>query len=194
MVSRPSLVLALGGTIETSFVPLRLFELLADYAIEAGVALSAEAESFVSPTALEGLTGRPPYRANAQFAGGVPLHLAWSEAELLVIAPGTARLLVQCATGSITCPVTRLFAFTDKARVVFAPALHPRFDRRIYDPHLERLRELGVTVVEDDAAHADWAGVRRTVLERLAPPRREGTGRTVLLEALRGRNPRADTP
>lgn len=187
-MTAPSLVLGLGGTIETSFVPLRLFELLADYAIDTGVALTREAETFVTATALEGLTGRPPYRANAQFDHGVPVHLGWGEAALLVVVPGTPRLITECATGSITCPVTRLFAFTDKARIAFAPALHPRLDRRVYAPHLDRMRELGVTVLGDDEVHADWAGVRRHVLERIAPPRREVPGRTVLLDALRSRD------
>lgn len=186
-MAAPSLVFGLGGTIETAFVPLRLFELLADYAVESGVALTREAETFVSPVALEGLTGRAPYRGNAQFEAGVPVHLSWAEALLLVIVPGTARLLTECAGGSITCPVTRLFAFTDKARIVFAPALHPRFDLRIYRPQLERLRELGVTVLGGEDGHADWAELRQVLLERLQPPRREGAGRTVLLDALRAR-------
>ena len=86
---------------------------------------------------------------------------------MLVVAPATPRILVECAQGSITCPVTRLFAFTDKARVIVAPALHPRLDPRVYRPHVAALRELGCTVVGGDDLFASFADVKAELARRL---------------------------
>jgi hypothetical protein len=164
----PVIVFAAGGALETAFLPYRLFHLQQDLGVRARVALSPRARDFVSVLALEALTGSSVYGAGAELDHEhVPLHVAWCEPTVLVLAPATPRILVECAQGSITCPVTRLFAFTDKARVVVAPALHPRLDARIYRPHVATLRELGCAVVGGDDLFASFADVKAELARRL---------------------------
>ena len=182
----PHLVVAAGGALETAFLPQRLFALRADHAVRVSVALSARALDFVTTTALRGVTGREVYVRNDQWAGAVPMHLALRRADLLLLAPATARILAACATGLVDDAPTRLFAFTPKERVVVAPALHPHLDRRIYAPHLERLAELGCAIVGGEDRFASWADARDAVVARLGLRRRPvGSGPT-LLESLAG--------
>jgi hypothetical protein len=90
-------------------------------------------------------------------------------------------VLASCALGLITCPVTRLFAFTPKDRVAFAPAIHPDMDLRLYAPHAAALRALGCVVLGGDDLFASWRDAVDHVEQRLAPTRRREAGRIVTL-------------
>lgn len=182
-------MVAAGAALETAFLPQRLWALRQDYGVRLTVALTRRASDFVTGTALRGVTGAAPYLEDAQFDGDVPMHLSLREADLLVVAPATGRVLSACALGVIDDPVTRLFAFTPKDRVVVAPALHPHLDRRLYVDHVARLRELGVAVLGGEDLFASWADVVAEVRDRLdLRVRFAGAGGPVLLEELPGRH------
>jgi len=176
-------VVAAGASLETSFLPQRLWSLRADYGVEVRAALSAEATAFVTELALRGVTGRAPYVRNDQWEGEQPLHLAWRTHELLLIV-ATARVLQACATGRVEDAPTRLFAFSPKDRVVVAPAVHPHLERRLYAPHVEALRDLGCEIVGGEDLFASWADAKRAIVRRLGLDRRERAAGPVLLEDL----------
>ena len=174
--SNLSIVVAAGGAIETALLPYNLVHLLSCVDIAVSAAISPSAEKFVTETALQAITKKVVYREDQLFdpLTGKPLHLAYSEADLLVLYPATARIIAQCALGEITCPVTRLFAFTPKARILIAPAIHPRMDKRIYQPHLDKLKDLGCHVLnqgQEDSPYSLWSQVELKVAEMLEAER-----------------------
>jgi phosphopantothenoylcysteine decarboxylase/phosphopantothenate--cysteine ligase len=165
---KPHVVIACGGTIETALLPGRVLFLRSDFDLNVTAAVSSGALEFVTRTAMHGVSGRDVYHQNAQFdADGVPMHLSLGRADALVLYPATARILAECASGSVTDPVTRLFAFTPKERVAIAPAIHAQMDPRPYREHLERLRKLGCTVLGGDDLHANWASVKSWLVATL---------------------------
>jgi phosphopantothenoylcysteine synthetase/decarboxylase len=171
--SNLQIVVAAGGVIETAFLPYNLAHLMACVDVTVSTAISPSAEKFVTETALHALTKNVVYHEQQLFdpLTGKPLHLAYSEADLLVLYPATARIIAQCALGEVTCPVTRLFAFTPKERILIAPAIHPRMDKRIYQPHLDRLQELGCHVLnqqqEEFVLYSLWSHIELKVAELL---------------------------
>ena len=181
----PRVVVAAGGALDTAMLPLRLLHLRADYRISLAAAVSRGALDFVTPTALTAVTGAPVYDPDARFAPGssVPVHLELADADLLVVYPATARIVAQCALGEVTCPVTRVFAFTPKDRIVIAPAIHTRKDRPLYVDHAARLRAVGCTLLGGDALWATWAEVEETIVRRLSLSRTFRSG-DVLLDQL----------
>jgi phosphopantothenoylcysteine decarboxylase/phosphopantothenate--cysteine ligase len=99
---------------------------LRDRGFEVRCAVTPSAESFVSPLALEVVSGRQVHREEylAPGSGGVELHIeaaAWSD--LLLIAPATAHTLAALALGlADNFLLTTALAF--RGPVVVAPALH----------------------------------------------------------------------
>jgi phosphopantothenoylcysteine synthetase/decarboxylase len=178
-------VFAAGGSIETALLPYRLLYFRADYAVALSAAVSPGALDFVTKTALAAVTSDAVYDADTRFEAHSPrpIHLALSEADTLVIYPATARILAQCALGEVTCPVTRLFAFTPKDRVVVAPSLHPRMDVRLYEGHVERLRSIGCAVLGAPSFTTTWMDVEEHLAARLAL-RKSTSGGDVRLDEL----------
>lgn len=165
----PHVVFAAGGALETAFLPQRLFDLRADFAVRVSVALSPGALDFVTETAIGAVAGAPPYLQNREMdPSGLPRHVVLAEADWLVLVPATARIVAECALGIVSCPVTRLFAFFPKDKVCVAPAIHPKMDLRVYSPYLTRLRQLGCAVVGGADAFASWADVQGFVAPKLS--------------------------
>ncbi|PMS15119.1 hypothetical protein C0Z18_28565 [Trinickia dabaoshanensis] len=155
----PSLIFAAGGGIETSLLPFYLLRMRAQYEnLSIRVALSPGAQQFVTTTAIRGATRGEPYTENVLFddVNRLPMHLSVATADLLVIYPATPRILAECAIGSITCPVTRTFAFFKKQNVIVTPFLHPDLDHRLYVRHLDTLTELGCTVLRPTEGSLSW--------------------------------------
>jgi Flavoprotein len=170
---KPWVVIAAGATIETSLLPYHLVHLMSHLNIAVSCAVSANAKNFVTETALKGITGMPVYNDEQLFdpISGQPLHLRYSESNLLVIYPASARIIAQCALGEVTCPVTRLFAFSLKENVIICPALHPRMDIRLYLGHLNTLQKFGCTILgnvgESTNSESIWPQVEREIADRL---------------------------
>ncbi|MGE0708193.1 MAG: flavoprotein [Planctomycetota bacterium] len=189
-MSEARVVFAAGGVLETAFLPYRLLNLQVDYGLRLRVAASPSALEFATRTALHAVTGAEVYHQNSQFdRDGLPLHLALKDTPLLVLYPATARILAQCATGVVSCPVTRLFAFVPKERVLVAPALHPEMDLRLYRDHARRLAELGCEVLGLGAEGAaelapTWRELSERVAARMGATRLVPRPEQVLLERL----------
>lgn len=184
-MNSPRCVIACGGTIETALMPGRVLFLRADFHVNVHVALSPAALDMVTLTAMRAVSGADVYHQNAQFdAAGAPLHLSLGTADAVVVYPATARILAECAAGSVTDPVTRVVAFTPKERIAIAPTVHPRMDPRPYRKHIETLRELGCTVLGGDDMHTDWATVQSWLVATLGVERKGNSGDVVRLDEL----------
>jgi phosphopantothenoylcysteine synthetase/decarboxylase len=166
-------VIAAGGVIETALLPYNLLHLISCVDLTISTAISPAAQKFVTETALHAITKKAVYYEDRLFepCTGKPLHIAYSESDLLILYPATARIITQCAIGEITCPVTRLFAFTPKSKILIAPAIHSRMDMRIYQPHLERLQDLGCHVLtqhqDTSCPYSLWADIELKIAEIL---------------------------
>ncbi len=184
----PKVVIAAGATLDTAMLPGRLLELAGRYGVQLYAALSHEALEFVTLTALAAITSHPVYHENSQFdpASGLPMHRVLRECDLLVLYPASARILAQCALGEVTCPVTRLFAFTPKDRVLIAPAIHPDMSRELYDPHVKRLSGLGCKVLAAADLWANWRDVEDAIVDRLKLSRLKAAPADLYLDKLTG--------
>jgi len=145
---RRPITVAAGGTIETALLPYHIVHLLKFLPVIVRVALSSSAQRFVTPLALEGITRQPVYTDIIQLDAmtHLPLHMLYAEGPV-VLYPASPRILAECALGIVSCPVTQVFAFADKASVLICPALHPRCTKWLYEDHLRRLETLGCTVL-----------------------------------------------
>jgi hypothetical protein len=166
----PWLVVASGGTIESSFLPYRLFQLRVEYQLTLACALSRGALDFVTPVAMQAISGFPVYQEGQRFhpLTSEPMHLALQQADFLLIYPASARLLAQMAMGEVTCPVTRLFAFFKKSKVMIASCLHPAMENSLYTDHINRLRGLGCTVVADPLTlTCSWGQIQQALVQAM---------------------------
>jgi phosphopantothenoylcysteine synthetase/decarboxylase len=168
LADKRRIVVAAGGTLDTALLPYRLVHLMARFDVCVAAAVSPGGLQFVTEAALMGVTGNIVYHEDNRFhpCTGLPLHIDYGDAEVLVVYPASARVVAQCAIGEVTCPVTRLFAFTPKERVVLAPALHPRMMRGLYEGHIEKLGRMGCSIIEAEVGSA-WPEIEKEVGKRL---------------------------
>jgi phosphopantothenoylcysteine synthetase/decarboxylase len=187
-VPRPWVVFASGATIETAMLPYHLLRLSTDFGLRLSAAISPGAKDFVTLPVLGALTRGVVYHENTQTdpGSGLPIHLVWNQADLLVLYPASARILAQCAQGEITCAVTRLFAFMPKTRIVVAPSLHPEMERSLYQGHVSILKGIGCTVLAEADYWASWRDVEDAVVEALKLSRFRAPRRDVRLDKIFG--------
>jgi phosphopantothenoylcysteine synthetase/decarboxylase len=173
MPSRPLVVVAAGGILETALLPYHLVHLQSFFDVSVAVALSPSALHFVTETALRAISRFPVFHEGHVFDPSTqnPLHISYSKSTLLIIYPASARIVASCALGLVTCPVTRLFAFTPKNRIVIGTFLHPNMEIAIYRPHLQVLAAMGCKVLQYDPGRSSggslWPEVEATIAERL---------------------------
>lgn len=162
------ITVACGGAVETAFLPGRLLDLRTRYGLEVRTACSERALDFVTPTALRAVTTHAPVLPQTRWAeDGTPAHLSLAASDLVVVTPATARIIAEGAIGSVTCPVTRLIAFTPWERLVIAPAIPPALDPEVYRPHLASLAARGCSILGGDDLFASWRDVVDHLRERL---------------------------
>jgi len=148
-----NITIASGGVLETSFLPFQLNVLqrvFADYNFK--VCISPKAEEFVSRISLKGITKNEVYTEDSKFQNNSssPNHLFFSNSDLLIVYPASPRIIVEAAIGNITCPVTRVIAFTDKSKILFAPTIHPQLNQKIYQSHIENLKKIGCSFLSHE--------------------------------------------
>jgi phosphopantothenoylcysteine decarboxylase/phosphopantothenate--cysteine ligase len=164
-----------------------------DFAVRC--ALTPAAAAFVSPLALEVVTGRPVHREEylAATGSGAELHIeaaAW--ADLLLIAPATAHTLASLALGlADNFLLTTALAF--RGPVVVAPALHSAmWENPALQARVAELRARGFALVGPAAGPlasgevgigrmAEVAEIVGAVERTVAPG--DLAGRTVLVTA-----------
>ncbi|EDX82958.1 Flavoprotein [Synechococcus sp. PCC 7335] len=173
-----TLVIAAGGALETALLPYYVVRLLTTTSLSVRVVLSPHALDFVTPTALQGLTEHPVYTEQIKFhpLSGKPMHLAFADTDLLLVYPATCRVIAEAALGIVSCPVTRVIAFSPKEKVIMVPYLHTAHHQMVYREHLGQLRRQGCEVVmpsDNDLCwktESAWVAARRIIHERLELP------------------------
>lgn len=170
----PSLTIAMGGIIETAIVPYHILRLISEYPeLQLYCAATPSALKFVTKTTLYALTRHDVYDEALLFANdGKPAHLTYSSSQVTLIYPATARILAECALGIISCPVTRVFAFADKHSTIVTPILHPRMDSSLYSEHIQKLQNVGCTIILPSQGitwthESSWVKTRAAVIGRL---------------------------
>ncbi len=143
------ILLGVSGGIAAYKSP-ELVRRLRDRGFEVRCALTPAAAAFVSPLALEVVTGRAVHREEylEPNGSGVELHIeaaAW--ADLFLIAPATAQTLASLALGlADNFVLTTALAFTGP--LVVAPALHSAMWRHpALAARVEELRARGVEII-----------------------------------------------
>ncbi|WP_408381725.1 flavoprotein [Paraburkholderia megapolitana] len=172
----PEIVIGAGGALEAAMLPFHALRLRVQFRdLSVRIALTPGAEEFVTALALQSISNDQVYTEDLPIDSTTqkPMHMLLASASLLVLYPCTARIIAACALGLISCPVTRLFAFTPKDRIVVTPYLHPNMSASLYVDHIAKLRELGCTMVlpkngglqwTDESA---WTATELAVTERL---------------------------
>ncbi|MCA1571843.1 MAG: bifunctional phosphopantothenoylcysteine decarboxylase/phosphopantothenate--cysteine ligase CoaBC [Chloroflexi bacterium] len=162
------IVVGVSGSI-AAYKAVTLVRLLQERGADVDVAMTAAATRFVGPLTFESLTHRPvvdeilELDAEQQIA-----HIELAEAaDAIVLAPATANLLAELATGLVVDAVTAV-ACASRAPVLVAPAMdagmwtHPATQRNV-----ATLREFGYLVVEPEVGELA-SGL--TGIGRLAEP------------------------
>jgi phosphopantothenoylcysteine decarboxylase/phosphopantothenate--cysteine ligase len=162
---------------------------------EVRVAVSGDADRFVTPLALAAVSGHEPLDREVWFRpDGEARHLSWARwADLLLVAPASADLLAAAATGRADDPVSALVL--SAPRTLFAPAMNEAMWRApAVRRNVARLRADGHEVMEPAhgslGTRGEGSGVGRLpdeaslVAAALRAPRgRDLEGRRVLVSA-----------
>ena len=144
-------LLGVGGGIAAYKTP-ELVRRLRERDFEVRCAVTRAAASFVTPLALEVVSGHTVYGEEylSPGAGGEEAHIAAGEwADLLLVAPATAHLLARLALGlADDFLTTTALAFGGGGPLLAAPAMHPRmWDHPATQEHVATLAARGARFV-----------------------------------------------
>lgn len=164
----PLLIWAMGGTIQTGLNPYFMTYLVSHLNVSLACAVSPAAMNFVTLDTLRALSQKPVYRKKKKWhpITGRPYHLEYSNCDLLLVFPATARIIAESAIGNVTCPVTRLMAFTPAKKTLIVASIHPSMDEDIHEKNLKLHEECGRIVIRNDPIKSVWADIfQRIALE-----------------------------
>ena len=133
------------------------------------VAMTAEAQKFITPLTFEALSGRKVRTGTFEMVeSSDPQHIAMTErAELMLVAPATANIVAKAAHGICDDLVSLLIAAA-ACPVVFAPAMNNRmWDNPIARENVARLKTFGYRFIGPDSG---WLACRNQGPGRLEDP------------------------
>lgn len=116
------------------------------------VMMSRAAQQFVTPLTLQTLSGHPVATDTFDLTQESEIgHIRLADsADVIVIAPATANIIGKIAAG-IGDDLIATVLLATRAPVVLAPAMNVHmYENRIVQANLDRLRQLGVRIVEPD--------------------------------------------
>ena len=178
-----------------------MLRLLTAAGAEAQVVMTEGATKFVAPLTFETLTRQPVLLDMWSLAYSHRIgHIeATQRADLLVVAPATARTIARLALGLADDFLSCVY-LASRSPVVLAPAMDcDMFEHPALQENLRRLRDRGVHIVEPDTGPLASGLVGRGrladlpailgAIERLLVPRGDLTGQVVLVTAGPTREP-----
>lgn len=151
---KPRAVLGVGGGIaayKLAFVASRLVQ----RGVDVRVAMTPSSLAFVGPSTFGGLTNSQPILSSTQVDadGSVPHIEAARGAGVYCIAPATAGVLAQLASGAADDPVA-LLATTMTCPIVLCPAMNDAMWRKDYvQQNVATLQARGLEVVGPVEGH-----------------------------------------
>jgi phosphopantothenoylcysteine decarboxylase len=132
------------------------------------VVLTENAHQFVGPATFAALCNRQPVVDifDTRFPLGAHIELAES-AQVLVVAPATARVLASCALGLSDDLLSTLY-LTCECPVVMAPAMsNSMWSKPAVQRNVEQLRKDGVHFIDPESG---WLSCRKQGAGRMAEP------------------------
>ena len=133
------------------------------------VAMTAEAQKFVTPLTFEALSGRPVHTGTFDLADSSdPQHISLTErADLMLVAPATGNVIAKVAHG-LCDDLVSLMVCAAACPVAFAPAMNNRmWDNPVTRDNVAKLTRLGYRFIGPDAG---WLACRNVGQGRLADP------------------------
>ena len=133
------------------------------------VAMTPEAEKFVTPLTFRTLSGNPVVTDlfNEDLKNIPVPHISLTErADLIVVAPATANIIGKTAQGIADDPLSTII-MSSKAKVMFAPAMNSRmWDNPIVQGNISKLKDLGYEFIGPEKGELACGDVG---IGRLAP-------------------------
>ena len=184
---RPRVVLGVCGGI-AAYKAVEVCRRLVDAGVFVSPVLTAAATKFVAPLTFSALASEP---ALTSLFGGddvIPHTRLGQQADLILVAPATARLIGAYAAGISSDLLTATLLAT-RAPVLIAPAMHTEmWEHAAVRENLDTLRRRGVRVIDPEAGRlaggdigagrlAAPEAIVRQVLDRLRFERDLGGGR-----------------
>ncbi len=111
------------------------------------VAMTAEAEKFITPLSIQALCGQAPLRHIDEDSNAMA-HINWARwADLYLIAPATANSIAKLAQGLADNPVTNL-ALASEVPLWVAPAMNQAmWHKAVTQENLTKLQQRGITII-----------------------------------------------
>ena len=135
------------------------------------VAMTAEAQQFITPLTFQALSGREVRTSTFNLVeSSDPQHISLTErAELMLVAPATNNILAKVAHG-LCDDLVSLMICAAACPVVFAPAMNNRmWEHPVAKENVAKLRSLGYRFIGPDDG---WLACRNTGPGRLSEPGR----------------------
>lgn len=132
------------------------------------VVLTENAHHFVGPATFAALCGRAPVSDifDSRYPLGAHIELA-EQADLLLIAPATARVMASCALGLSDDLLSTLY-LTSECPVLMAPAMSSSmWSKPAVTRNVEQLKKDGVQMIGPDSG---WLSCRKQGEGRMAEP------------------------
>ncbi len=184
---RPRVVLGVCGGI-AAYKAVEVCRRLVDAGVFVSPVMTAAATKFVAPLTFSALASEPALTSLFDGADMIPHTRLGQQADLILVAPATARLIGAYAAGISSDLLTATLLAT-RAPVLIAPAMHTEmWEHPAVQENLDTLRRRGVRVIDPEAgrlAGGDVGAGRlaspemivRQVLDRLRFDREHGNGR-----------------
>src|SRR3954469_25730555 len=133
------------------------------------VAMTSEAQQFITPLTFEALSGRKGRTNTFDLVdSGDTQHIKLTErADLMLVAPATNNIIAKVAAG-LTDDLVSLMICAAACPVVFAPAMnHRMWENPIAQENVAKLKSLGYRFIGPDAG---WLACRNSGPGRLTEP------------------------
>lgn len=168
-LSDRKLLFGITGSIASYKAVSIIRHLVKDEGARIRVIMTKAATEFVRPVVFETVTGNPVYVEMFGRAGFGTVHIDLArESELLVICPATANIIAKIASG-IADDLLSSVALVKGNDTIIAPAMNDQmYNNPITQSNINRLRELGYTVVECEEGElaCGTTGIGRLAEER----------------------------
>ena len=168
MLAGKRIVLGVTGGI-AAYKAVEVSRRLVDAGAHVSPVMTAGAEHFIGRTTLSALASEPVQTSLWDEASPIPHTRLGQQADLIVVAPATARLLAAYAAGLSTDLLTNVLLAT-RAPVVVCPAMHTEmWEHPAVQDNVATLRARGVHIVEPEEGRLAGGDVGAG---RLAAPER----------------------
>ena len=157
------------------------------------VAMTPEAQKFITPLTFQALSGRPVRTGIFDMTDSSdPQHIALTErADLMLVAPATNHTIAKIAAG-LTDDLVSLMVSAAACPVVFAPAMnHRMWENPIARQNVATLSDLGYRFIGPEPG---WLACRNVGVGRLTEPETIFSEVVRLLAEMSAPEPSAKTP